>query len=124
MALKPIEGDSKKEGTVKMKEPLKCWGCGEPHLLRDHPHINVKILMRDREATTVNDIARNIPTISATLENRQAEHQATMVEMEGKISDLSVTVLIDPGASLSYISPEIVVMVSSTGHWNQEKINP
>ena len=28
--------------------------------------------------------------------------------MEGKISDLSVTVLIDPGASLSYISPKIV----------------
>ena len=64
--------------------------------------------LRDREATTVNDIARNIPTISATLENRQAKHQATMVEMEDKISDLSVTVLIDPGASLSYISPNIV----------------
>ena len=31
-----------------------------------------------------------------------------MVEMEGKISDLPVTVLIDPGASLSYISPGIV----------------
>ena len=64
--------------------------------------------MRDREATTVNDIARNIPTISAALENRQAEHQATMVEMKGKISDLPGSVLIDPGASLSYISPNIV----------------
>ena len=31
-----------------------------------------------------------------------------MVEMEGKISDLPITVLIDPGASLSYISPKIV----------------
>ena len=91
-----------------MREPLKCWGYGEPHLLRDCPHRNIHMLMRDREATTVNDIARNIPTISAALENRQAEHQATMVEMEGKISDLSVTVLIDPGASLSYISPNIV----------------
>jgi hypothetical protein len=20
------------------KEPLKCWGCGEEHLLRDYPH--------------------------------------------------------------------------------------
>ena len=64
--------------------------------------------MRDLEATTVNDIARNIPTVNAALENRQAEHQATMVEMEGNISDQSVTVLIDPGASLSYISPKIV----------------
>ena len=66
------------------------------------------MIMRDREATTVNDIARNIPTISATLQNRQAEHQDTMVEMEGKISDQSVTVLIDLGASLSYISPQVV----------------
>ena len=64
--------------------------------------------MRDRESTTINDIVRNIPTISATLENQQAEHQATMVEMEGKIADQSVTVLIDLGASLSYISPQVV----------------
>ena len=108
MASKQLDGDNKKEGTVKMREPLKCWGCGEPHLLRDCPHRNIQMIMRDREATTVNDIARNIPTISAALENRQADHQATMVEMEGKISDQSVTVLIDPGASLSYISPKIV----------------
>ena len=66
------------------------------------------MISRVREATTVNDIARNIPTISAALENRQAEHQATMVEMDGKISDIPVIVLIDPGASLSYISPGIV----------------
>lgn len=91
-----------------MKEPLKCWGCGEPHILRVCPHQNIHMLTRDREVTTVNDIARNIPTISAALENRQAKHQATMVEMEGNISDLPVSVLIDPGASLSYISPNIV----------------
>ena len=66
------------------------------------------MIMRYREATTVNDIARNIPTINAALENQQAEHQATMVEMEGNIVDQSVTILIDPGASLSYISPQVV----------------
>ena len=77
-------------------------------MMRDFPHRNIHMINREREATTVNDIARSIPTISAALENRQAEHQATMVEMEGKISDLPITVLIDPGASLSYISPGIV----------------
>ena len=75
-----------------MREPLKLCGCGEPHLLRDCPHQNIQMIMRDREATTINDIARNIPTISAALENRQAENQATMVQMEGKIYDQSVTV--------------------------------
>ena len=69
VASKQIDGDNKKEGTVKMREPLKCWVCGEPHLLRDCPHRNIQMIMRDREATTVNDIARNIPTISAPLEN-------------------------------------------------------
>ena len=63
-------------------------------MMKDCPHRNIQMIMRDREATTVNDIARNIPIISAALENRQAEHQATMVEMEGKISDLPITVLI------------------------------
>ena len=66
---KQIDGDNKKEGIVKMREPLKCWGCREPHLLRDSPHKNIQMILRDREATTVNDIARNIPTISAALEN-------------------------------------------------------
>ena len=108
VALKQVDGDNKKEGTVRMKEPLKCWGCGEPHMMRDCPHRNIHMISREREATTVNDIARNIPTISAALENRQEEHQATMVEIEGKISELPITVLIDPGASLSYISPGIV----------------
>ena len=35
---KQIDGDNNKEGAVKMWEPVKCWGCGEPHLLRDCPH--------------------------------------------------------------------------------------
>eukprot|EP00253_Pinus_taeda_P036427 PITA_36427 len=31
-----------------------------------------------------------------------------MVEFEGNISDLTVSVLIDPGATLSYVSPKVV----------------
>eukprot|EP00253_Pinus_taeda_P035458 PITA_35458 len=38
----------------------------------------------------------------------QAEYQPTMVEFEGKISDLTITILIDPGTTLSYVSPKIV----------------
>eukprot|EP00253_Pinus_taeda_P018772 PITA_18772 len=60
------------------------------------------------EASTVGDVARNVPRINAALEDRQAEYQPTMVEFEGKISNLSIAVLIDPGATLSYVSPKIV----------------
>ena len=51
------------------------------------------------------------------------------MEVEGMINQTSVTILIDPGASLSYIAPQIVekcklsvekfweFMVSSVSHW-------
>eukprot|EP00253_Pinus_taeda_P018339 PITA_18339 len=50
----------------------------------------------------------SVPRINAALDDRQAEYQLTMVEFEGKISNLSIVVLIDPGATLSYVSPKIV----------------
>jgi len=49
-----------------------------------------------------------MPRINAALDDRQAEYQPNMVEFEGKISDLSVAVLIDPRATLSYVSPKVV----------------
>jgi len=53
-------------------------------------------------------MGRSVPRINATLDDRQAEYQLTMVEFKGKISDVSVAVLIDPGATLSYVSPKVV----------------
>eukprot|EP00253_Pinus_taeda_P009241 PITA_09241 len=49
-----------------------------------------------------------MPRINTALDDRQAEYQPTMVEFEGKIFNLSISVLIDPGATLSYISSKIV----------------
>ena len=49
-----------------------------------------------------------MPRINVALENRQAEYQTSMVEVEGMINHTPVTILIDPGASLSYIAPQIV----------------
>ena len=51
---------------------------------------------------------RTMPKINATLENRQADYQTSMVEVEGKINQIPISILIDPGASLSYISPNLV----------------
>eukprot|EP00253_Pinus_taeda_P009984 PITA_09984 len=65
-------------------------------------------LSQIHEASTVGEIGRSIPRINAALEDRQAEYQPTMVEFEGNISNLTVSVLIDPGATLSYVSPKIV----------------
>ena len=53
------------------------------------------------------DLARELPRINAALENRQVDHQTSMVEVEGMIKDKPISILIDLGASLSYVSPSI-----------------
>ena len=57
---------------------------------------------------TIGEIAMSMPRINVALENRQVEYQNSMVEVEGMINQTLVTILIDPGASLSYIAPQIV----------------
>ena len=57
---------------------------------------------------TVGDLERTMPKINATLENRQADYQTSMVEVEGKLNQIPISILIDLGDSLSYISPDLV----------------
>ena len=56
----------------------------------------------------VGDLARTMPRINAALENRQAYYQTSMVEVEGKPNQTPISILIDPGAILSYISLDLV----------------
>jgi predicted aspartyl protease len=42
------------------------------------------------------------------VDGRQADHYSTVVEVEGKVSNNHIFVLIDPGDTLSYVSPGIV----------------
>ena len=46
--------------------------------------------------------------MNAALENQQADYRTSMVEVEGKINQIPISVLIDPGAILSYIYPNLV----------------
>ena len=92
------------------REPLKCQECGEPHYFKDY-HIrnsffnNVHSI---QEASTVGDMERSMPRISVALENKKSNHQVSMVEIEGMIKSHPISILIDPSASLSYVSPRIV----------------
>eukprot|EP00253_Pinus_taeda_P019224 PITA_19224 len=91
------------------RPPVQCWGCGGPHYIKNYPQRKgTEQLSQIHEASTVGEVGRSIPRINAALEDRQAEYQPTMVEFEGKISNLTISVLIDPGATLSYVSPKIV----------------
>eukprot|EP00253_Pinus_taeda_P012452 PITA_12452 len=95
------------EGTVR---PLvQCWGCGGPHYIKNCPQRKgTKQLSQIHEASTVGEVGRSVPRINAALEDRQAEYQPTMVEFEGKISNLIISILIDPEATLSYVNPKVV----------------
>jgi hypothetical protein len=93
-----------------VRPPLQCWGCKEPHLYKDCPLNKNRILTMHniQEAMTVNDMEKCTHKINAALENRQVDHQSAMVEIEGMINKKYLSILIDPDASLSYVSPTIV----------------
>ena len=60
------------------------------------------------ESETVGQLARVVPRIYAALEDRQADHLSTVVEVACKIVEQSISILIDPGSSHNYICPRVV----------------
>jgi hypothetical protein len=61
-----------------------------------------------QEAMTIEDMGRNVPRIYAALDNKHDEFQSHMIELEGKINDQPIAILIDLGASHSYLDPKIM----------------
>jgi hypothetical protein len=53
-------------------------------------------------------MGRNVPRIYAALVNKKANYQSHMIEVEGMIKNQTITILIDSGASHSYIDPTMV----------------
>ena len=89
---------------IAQKEPLKCWECGEEHYFKDCIIRNRKFNIHSiQEVLIVGYMERIMLRISAALENYQVDHQTSMVEIEDMIKIQSIYILIDPGASLSYI---------------------
>jgi hypothetical protein len=97
-------------GKMSRPPPMECWGCKENHRYRDCPHRNdkVRVLHNVQQAETVEDMGSRIPRIYAALDNKQAEYQSHMIEVEGMIKNQPFTILVDSGASHSYIDPRVV----------------
>ena len=64
----------------------------------------MKTVHNIQEATIVEDMGR----IYVALNDRQEKYQSNMIEVEGKIINHPVTILIDSGESHCYIDPKIV----------------
>jgi hypothetical protein len=90
--------------------PMQCWGCKGDHRFRDCPHRGEKgrTVHNVQRAETVEDMGRNVPRIYVALDNKQAEYQSHMIEVEGMINNQTLSILIDSGASHSYIDPKMV----------------
>ena len=54
------------------------------------------------------EIGKSFHRINAALEDRQEDHQSTIVEIEGTISNQNLSILIDRGDTLSYITLKMV----------------
>lgn len=59
-------------------------------------------------AETVRDVAQNMPRIYAVMSNLQENHQEMVIEMEGRLCDQSILILIYLGSNYSYISLTMV----------------
>ena len=92
------------------KGPLKCWKSEGPHLRRHCPLENEIAISayNIQEAETVGQVARAVPRIYAASEDRQEDHQSTVVEVADKIVEQSVSILTDPGSTHSYIAPRLL----------------
>jgi hypothetical protein len=54
------------------------------------------------------EVGINVPRIYAALDNKQEEYQSHMIEVEVMINNQTIAILIDSGASHSYIDPKMV----------------
>ena len=70
----------------------------------------MKILHSIKQEETIEDMGKSMPRIYAAMDNRQEDHQPHMIEVEGKINNQPIAILIDSGASHSYIDPVVVLM--------------
>jgi len=54
------------------------------------------------------DVGNNIPFIYAVVNNRHVEHKESIIEMDGKLCDQVIYILIDSRSNYGDVSPDLV----------------
>jgi hypothetical protein len=83
-----------------------CWTCGEPHYQRKYPVERTRA-SGSAGPTTVGNMGK-AHWIHAAVNNHQAEHQSSVLETTGTVTDQTHSILIDPGATESFISGAVL----------------
>jgi hypothetical protein len=68
----------------------------------------MRIVHNIQDVETIEYMGGSISTIYVALDNKKVEYQYPMIELEGKIDNQPIEILIDSGASHSYINSNIV----------------
>jgi hypothetical protein len=68
----------------------------------------MRIVHNIQEADTVDDMGRSTLRIYVALDNKEVDYRSHMIEVEGKIDNRPISILIDYGVSCSYIDPKII----------------
>lgn len=102
----PVEQQNIGDG----RGPLQCWICGKYHYNKGcqlyqggRPHI-----YNAQEAQTIGDVGHSIPWIYAAMDNKKTNHQASIIEMEEKLCDKVIPILIDIISNYSYVNLDLV----------------
>eukprot|EP00253_Pinus_taeda_P013432 PITA_13432 len=93
---------------------VECWHCKGPHYRQHCPSYQAGIKKQEYKAK--GGRPQNPHRIHAAINHRQAEHQATVVGSAGMINNIPLAVLIDPGATDSFISPSTILRCGLTAH--------
>jgi hypothetical protein len=80
-----------------------CWRCEGPHYEWDYPELQSRFVHREGKAPMGR--SRRNHQIYTAVNNRQAEHQSTVVESSGMLNHVNVKILFDSGVTDSFISP-------------------
>jgi hypothetical protein len=101
---------SKIVGHKSWRQPMHCWGSSGNHMCRDLPQIGDKerTMHIVPKATTVDDMGINVPRIYVALDDKQDDFHSHMIEVEGKINDQPIAILIDSGARHIYLDLKMV----------------
>jgi hypothetical protein len=91
------------QSSAQVPSRVTCWGCGGPHYQRDCPELQEGFVHREGKAPMGR--ASGSHQIYAAVNNRQEEHQSTVVESSGMLNHVNVKILFDSGATDSFISP-------------------
>jgi hypothetical protein len=68
----------------------------------------VRVFHNVQQAEKVENMGSRMSRIYVALNNKQVEFQSHMIEVEGMINNQPFTILIDSGASHSFIDPILV----------------